>query len=252
MQIAAAYKKAASTVVRVTLSEHQSYSGVIATADGYVVTFSALPKRQNITVHLAGGRRCKGTVLGANEQWGLTVLKIAHEGPLPHADLGKPAEPNGGDLCLGVGYPWMPKDNYDQEPHLRIVCVGGRPAPGLLWIDCRHEPRKHGDTVFEFGGAVFDLTGRLAGIVAGGRPTGLHVIVCVDRIRAVLDVIVAGKPTSPVSAPMACNGNQRLSSQTAWRRTPHPNASPRRRLPGRNPRVCVYHAKTIRNITGAG
>ena len=61
-QVAAAYKRAAPTIVRITRGknlEQPAGSGVVVTADGYVVTgrFRAIQKGETLALHFPDGRR---------------------------------------------------------------------------------------------------------------------------------------------------------------------------------------------------
>lgn len=82
-----------------------SGSGVIISADGYVVTNNHVIENANsLTVVLGDAREYTATVVGADERTDIAVLKIDGEN-LPTAVLGNSAAVKVGELAVAIGNP---------------------------------------------------------------------------------------------------------------------------------------------------
>ncbi len=83
------------------------FSGVIVSADGYVVTCAHhnLSPGRAVTVHLADGRTVVGNVLRCDPVLDIGLVKIVDKGPWPHAEFGKSTTIRQGDPCIALGYP---------------------------------------------------------------------------------------------------------------------------------------------------
>jgi len=131
-------------------------SGVIVTADGYVLTaghVSAKPGRSVVLI-LADGRRIKGETLGSNRTVDAGLVRITDPGPWPFVKMGDMAKIHTGDWCLAMGHP----GGY-QRGRPPVVRLGRvlRKRDSVIQSDCT---LVGGDS----GGPLFDMQGRVIGI----------------------------------------------------------------------------------------
>lgn len=172
-RIVAAAEKAKRSVVRIAWFNNRaksdgSCSGVILTADGYVVTgaFSFLERGgvssgQVVSIHLADGRCTPGVAVGLSWGWDLGLIKITQDGQWPSAEVGSSRGVEPGEVCLALGYPPAVRVGqlpYDRRPSLRVGRVTTTGLTRWLGTSCRID--RSGDK----GGGLFDLDGRLIGI----------------------------------------------------------------------------------------
>ncbi len=89
-----------------TMQESEgSGSGIILTADGYVVTNNhVIEGASSVSVVLNDGKTYEAKVTGADASTDLAVLKIEATG-LPHAILGNSSELQVGELAVAIGNP---------------------------------------------------------------------------------------------------------------------------------------------------
>ena len=107
---AIAVRKSAPSVVSIqtTKSERSQQSlgsGVIIDKNGYILTNNhVIEGTQEIIVKLADGRRTEATVIGADPETDLAVLKI-QQSNLPTVNLGISSKLQVGDVVLAIGNP---------------------------------------------------------------------------------------------------------------------------------------------------
>lgn len=165
-KLIAALAKARPTVVRLVWQhekEEESSSGVILTADGYIVTHTQelhfVPGKP-VTVYIHGGRNVAGTAVGSfspTRRISFGVAKIAEHGVWPYAETRTAKEPSSGDTCLSFGFPGEPDGSRDREPSAHVGHLIPWGAPGMLRSSCL-------EGFEDFGGGLFDMEGRLIGI----------------------------------------------------------------------------------------
>ena len=172
-------------------------SGVIVTADGYVLTnHHVIDGAQQIEVELQGPRTVTAKLVGSDPPSDLAVLKLSEGGlsPLPLADSDKVQI---GDIVLAIGNPL----GIGQTVTLGIISAKGR-RTGLsngsfedfLQTD---SPINRGNS----GGALIDGNGELVGINSqilspSGGSIGIGFAIPSNMARDVLDQIVKqGKVT---------------------------------------------------------
>jgi serine protease Do len=161
-------------------------SGVIISADGYVLTaghVSGTPGR-DVILTLASGRKVKGKTLGVNRGIDSGLIKITEEGKWPHCEMGKSADLKRGDWCLAVGHPTGYKEGRSPVVRLGRVLDHGKV---LIRSDCA---LVGGDS----GGPLFDMQGRVIGIhsrIAGPLTANIHVPV--DTYRDTWDKLAKGE-----------------------------------------------------------
>ncbi len=134
-------------------------SGVIATADGYVLTNNhVVQAADEILVALADGRRVEAKLVGADPETDLAVLRI-EAADLPVITFGRSEDLHVGDVVLAIGNPF----NVGQTVTMGIVSALGRTGLDLS----RYESYIQTDAAINqgnSGGALVDTHGHLVGI----------------------------------------------------------------------------------------
>jgi serine protease Do len=145
-------------------------SGVIVSADGYVITCGhhhRLPG-QKLKVTLTDGRETTGTILGTNRLADVSVVKLEHGENWPFVPLGYSSAANPGDDCVVIGFPnnrkglapWTHNAKVEQPKH---TLPARDEWEKEFWIS--GSPNDLGGAS---GGGVFDSHGELIGILLGG------------------------------------------------------------------------------------
>ena len=134
-------------------------SGVIAAAEGYVLTnHHVVEAADEIAVALADGRRVGATLVGADPETDLAVLRI-DAADLPVITLGSSDALSVGDVVLAIGNPF----DVGQTVTMGIVSAVGRNNLGIN----RYENFIQTDAAINqgnSGGALVDTAGNLVGI----------------------------------------------------------------------------------------
>jgi Do/DeqQ family serine protease len=134
-------------------------SGVIAAAEGYVLTnHHVVQAADEIAVGLADGRKVAATLVGADPETDVAVLRIEAR-DLPVITLGSSDALNVGDVVLAIGNPF----DVGQTVTMGIVSAVGRNNLGIN----RYENFIQTDAAINqgnSGGALIDTAGNLVGI----------------------------------------------------------------------------------------
>lgn len=154
---------------------HQPFaSGVIISSDGLILSQyhvsharggdyeNSLPAGHRMTVILHDGRQLDAELLGADRTYDISLLRIVKAGKYPHAPLEDKAAPPLGEWVLKLGHP------HGYRPGRAPVVRAGRvlcQEKDTFITDC---PVSGGDS----GGPLFDLNGRLVGIIRNGTGHG--------------------------------------------------------------------------------
>ena len=135
-------------------------SGVIISEDGYVLTnYHLVQSADAINVALTDGRLFKATIIGADTETDLAVVKIDTPEDLPHCSLYHDAEARVGDIVLTIGNPFGVGQTVTQG----IVSATSRHINGtsqlqqFLQVDAAINPGNS-------GGALINTRGDLLGI----------------------------------------------------------------------------------------
>jgi Do/DeqQ family serine protease len=134
-------------------------SGVIVTADGYVLTNNhVVQAADEILVALSDGRRLAAKLVGTDPESDLAVLRVDAPG-LPAIAFGRAEELRVGDVVLAIGNPF----DVGQTVTAGIVSALGRNNLGIN----RYENFIQTDAAINqgnSGGALIDIQGNLVGI----------------------------------------------------------------------------------------
>jgi len=158
---------------RVVPEQRASGSGVLISNDGYIVTNNhVIDKADEISVTLSNRKSYKASLVGADPNTDLAVLKIDAAG-LPYLVYGNSDEVKLGQWVLAVGYPL----NLDVTATAGIISAKGRsiginksdrPVESFIQTDAAVNPGNS-------GGALVDINGELIGInTAIASPTGSY------------------------------------------------------------------------------
>lgn len=145
-------------------------SGVIISADGYVLTaahVAGAPNRR-ASVILPDGKTVSGRSLGLYRTLDAGLMKIDRSGPWPYAEIAKTEEVKAGQWCLATGHPGGFEEGRSPVVRIGRVLLKDRFA---ITTDCT---LVGGDS----GGPLFDMEGRVIGINSRiGRflTTNMHV-----------------------------------------------------------------------------
>ena len=165
-------------------------SGVIVTADGYLLTNNhVIEGADEIEVQLADGRRSKAKVVGADPETDVAVLKIALD-KLPVITFGNTDNIQVGDVVLAIGNPF----GVGQTVTSGIISALGRNQLGIntfenfIQTDAAINPGNS-------GGALVDATGNLLGINTAiysrtGGSLGIGFAIPVNTAQLVMDGLI--------------------------------------------------------------
>jgi serine protease DegQ len=165
-------------------------SGVIVSPQGYLLTnHHVVEDADEIEIRLADGREARATLVGADPETDLAVLKI-ELGALPVVALGDMARLQVGDAVLAIGNPF----NVGQTATSGIVSALGRNRLGLstfenfIQTDAAINPGNS-------GGALVDAQGALVGINTAiysrsGGSLGIGFAVPIDLAREVMESLI--------------------------------------------------------------
>ncbi len=166
-------------------------SGVIVSADGYVLTnHHVVDGADEIEVLLADGSKARARVVGTDPETDLAVLRIDMS-DLPAIAFGNAETARVGDVVLAVGNPF----GVGQTVTMGIISAVGRTQLGIntfenfIQTDAAINPGNS-------GGALVDTEGRLLGINTAiysrsGGSLGIGFAIPTSTARQVMDQIVA-------------------------------------------------------------
>ncbi len=166
-------------------------SGVIVSADGYILTnYHVIEGADEIEVSLNDNRKFRAKVIGTDPESDLSVLKIAADGKLPAITFAPANSLRVGDVVLAIGNPF----GVGQTVTSGIASALGRTHLGInifedfIQTDAAINPGNS-------GGALVDSTGNMVGVNTAiysqnGGSMGIGFAIPVSLVRSVLDQII--------------------------------------------------------------
>jgi serine protease DegQ len=165
-------------------------SGVIVSADGYILTnHHVLEEEGETAVVLADGQRVRAKLVGSDPETDLAVLK-ADRSDLPAIEFGDAASARIGDVVLAIGNPF----GVGQTVTMGIISALGRTQLGIntfenfIQTDAAINPGNS-------GGALVDTAGRLLGINTAiysrtGGSLGIGFAIPASTVQDVMNQII--------------------------------------------------------------
>jgi len=172
-------------------------SGVIVTADGYILTANHVVRGADevkVAIGENDNKKFTARIVGTDPQTDVAVLKIDATG-LPAVTLGDSSQLETGDIVLAIGNPF----GIGQTVTMGIISALGRHGYGIngpsgyenfIQTDAAINPGNS-------GGALIDAQGRLIGIntwiaSSSGGSEGVGFAVPVNMARRVMESLISG------------------------------------------------------------
>ena len=239
-QIAAAVQ---DSVVSIT-TESGEGSGVILTADGFIVTNNhvvSTAQGNAVTVIFADGKKASATIVGTDPRTDLAVIKASGVSDLKFAKFGSSANMQVGDTVLAIGSPLglegsvtagiisakdrtIQSSSEDGQPQTpwgggNQQQSGSTTMSGLLQTDAPINPGNSGGALVNTNGEVIGINSAIATQGQSSGNIGLGFAIPSDKAKQVADDLMAGRkvshPALGVSVADAENGGALVSSVTS-------------------------------------
>ncbi|UCH77496.1 MAG: DegQ family serine endoprotease [Candidatus Coatesbacteria bacterium] len=176
--------------------ERGSGSGVIVSADGYILTNNhVVTEADEITVVAADGERYEATVVGTDYRTDLAVIKIEGKN-FPAAKLGDSSQLEVGEWVLAVGNPFELQNTVTAG----IVSARGRSNVGLaeyedfIQTDAAINPGNSGGPLVNLDGEVVGINTAIATRTGGNM--GIGFAIPINMAKQVMDELIkTGKVT---------------------------------------------------------
>lgn len=165
-------------------------SGVIISADGYVLTCAhVVEDASEIVVRLKDRREYSARLVGADRRSDLALLKIDANG-LPRALIGDPSRLAVGDWVLAIGSPF----GFDSSATAGIVSAKSRSLPKenyvtFLQTDVAINPGNSGGPLFNLKGEVIGINSQIYSDTGGYM--GVSFAIPIDTAMRVVEQIKA-------------------------------------------------------------
>ncbi|HEY0532753.1 MAG TPA: trypsin-like peptidase domain-containing protein [Actinoplanes sp.] len=238
------------SVVSIT-TESGEGSGVILSADGYIVTNNhvvATAQGKTVTVIFSDGKKVTADIVGTDQRDDLAVVKASGVSGLHAATFGSSAKMEVGDTVLAIGSPLglegsvtagiisakdrtIQSSSEDQQPQQGDPFGGGsqqqqqqqqgtsNTMSGLLQTDAPINPGNSGGALVNTNGEVIGINSAIATQGQGSGNIGLGFAIPSDKASSIAKDLMAGKqpahPALGVSVADAENGGALVSNVTA-------------------------------------
>ncbi|GFZ94079.1 trypsin-like peptidase domain-containing protein [Dyella caseinilytica] len=175
----------------VTRREQNLGSGVIVSPEGYVLTNNhVIANSDDIQVLLYDGRVAKATLVGADEETDLAVLKIQNAGNLPVIQMADPKKLRVGDVVLAIGNPL----GLNQTVTMGIISAIGRQLSNsspedFIQTDAAINLGNSGGALVNSNGDLVGINTLLIGKAANAE--GIGFAIPVDTATNVLRQLIA-------------------------------------------------------------
>jgi S1-C subfamily serine protease len=177
-------------------------SGVIYTADGYIITNNhVVADARDITVTLASGQELKAEPVGADPENDIAVIKIDKTG-LPAITVGDSDNLQVGQLVVAVGSPL----GFEQTVTAGIISALHRNVTAgdesgqantltdLIQTDAPINPGNSGGALCDSGASLIGINAIIASQSGGSE--GIGFAIPIDTAKKVADDLIAGRSVS--------------------------------------------------------
>ena len=208
------YKKVSPSIVSViaeTPNGTGTGSGVIMTADGYVITNNHVVEgAAQVTVQLSEGDQLAAEVIGTDEQTDLAVLKVTPEGELAAAEFGDSDALQPGEYAYALGSPGgVQFANTITGGRIsainRDVTINDR-VMTLIQTDASINPGNSGGALINKYGQVVGITSaKLSGnAFSAASIEGMGFAIPINTAKEIVDELIAngyvtGRPSIGIS-----------------------------------------------------
>ena len=170
-------------------------SGVIYSADGWIVTNRHVVEgATQITVHLKDGRDVTGTIYGIDTLTDLAIVKVEST-DLSVATLGRSSDIQVGQTAIAMG---SPLGVYTNSVTAGIISALGRQITtesgrldGLIQTDAAINPGNSGGALVDSSGAVIGINTAIS-----NEGAGIGFAIPIDIARPIMEQALAGVPLS--------------------------------------------------------
>ncbi|MEV6968394.1 trypsin-like peptidase domain-containing protein [Hamadaea sp. NPDC051192] len=173
-------------------------SGVVFTADGYIVTNNhvvATASGNTVTVSFSDGTKTTGTIVGTDARYDLAVVKVNKTG-LTAAKFGKSGDVRVGDTVLAIGSPLGLEGSVTEgiiSAKDRTITVQNSTMSGLLQTDAPINPGNSGGALVNTNGEVVGINSSIATDGSSEGNIGIGFAISSDRVSAVANQLIKGE-----------------------------------------------------------
>ena len=168
-------------------------SGVIVSADGYIITnHHVIDGAEDIKVDLTDGRTLDAKLVGSDQPSDLAVLKVTLTN-LPFLTPGDSDKVRVGDVALAIGNPL----DVGQTVTMGIISAKGRSTPGtgsgnfedFLQTDAPINRGNSGGALINTNGDLIGINSQIIGGLTGGN-IGIGFAIPSNMVRSVMDQLI--------------------------------------------------------------
>ena len=208
------YQKVSPSVVSVissTASGQGTGSGVIMSADGYIITNEhVVADAQSVTVHLSEGSQLDAEIIGTDEQTDLAIIKVESEQQLTAAEFGDSDDLSPGEYAYAIGSPGgVQFANTITGGRIsainRDVTINDR-VMTLIQTDASINPGNSGGALINKYGQVVGITSAKLSSSAFSSTTieGMGFAIPINTAKEIVDELIAngyvtGRPSIGIS-----------------------------------------------------
>jgi serine protease Do len=161
-------------------------SGVIVSADGYIVTNNhVVDGATEVTIQTSDKRELKARVIGTDPKTDVALVKV-NATNLPYAHLGNSSEVEVGDIALAIGNPF----GLGQTVTMGIISATGRGGLGIedyedfIQTDASINPGNSGGALVNTKGEVIGINTAILSRSGGNQGVGFAIPV--DMVRQIM------------------------------------------------------------------
>ena len=166
-------------------------SGVVVSADGYIVTCNhVIQGAEDIVVKLNDGREFKGKVIGLDSRTDIAIIKIKAEN-LPTITWGDSDRLRTGEVVIAIGNPY----GLSQTVTMGIVSATGRAGMGLvdyedfIQTDASINPGNSGGALVNSNGLLIGINDAIFSTTGGNQ--GIGFAIPSNMAKGVMDSIIS-------------------------------------------------------------